>query len=263
VEPEKNTMKYTRNPTPGLRRLAIVMGLALLAGCGAGAGEEEDAPPADMAAYTETLAFCEATEPTGSTAQYGGWSLASPSKYGNPTYDASVLVSPRGADLTVMLHMKVGVHDYRTVNGPFIPAAYMEPEWGMGVQLQGRLPAGAACVRSLAKLTPPPNIPGLPTYGYTLNWTSKWSAAVPVAGVPGAVIDGFEFVSSFAVPDAQPFFILSKTRLASTQGAAICHLAPGAANWDCKAPSVTDMGKDWGLERQGAQAGVYVLAAPR
>lgn len=254
-------MKQIR--TPNLRPLAIVTSLILLAGCGAGAGEEEDAPPADMAAYTETMAFCEADEPTGSTAQYGGWSLTSPSKYGNPTYDASALVSPRGADLTVTVQMKVGVHDYRNVSGPFIPTAYFEPEWGMGVQLQGRLPAGAACVRSLAKLAPPPNIPGFPTYGYTLNWRSKWSSAVPVATVTGAVIDGFEFVSSFAAPTAQTFFILPKTRLASTEGASICYLAPPGTSWDCKTPSVTDLGKNWGLARQGAQAGVYVLAAPK
>jgi len=255
-------MKHTETRGPILRRLAIVISLALLAGCG-GASEEEDAPPADMAAYTETMAFCEATEPTGQAAQQGGWSLTSPSKYGNPSYDASALVSPRGAELTFTVHMKVAVHDYRGVSGSFIPSAYLEPEWGMGVLLDGRVPAGAACVRSLAKLTPPLNIPGLPTYGYTLGWKSKWSPAVPVANVPGAVIDGFEFVSSFAPPDARAVFILSKTRLASTQGTAICYLAPGAANWDCKTPSVTDLGKDWGLARQGAQAGVYVLAAPR
>lgn len=256
-------MKHTQTRGPIARRLAIVIGLALLAGCGA--GEEEDAPPADLAAYTETMAFCEASEPTGSTAQYGGWSLTSPSRYGNPTYDASALVSPRGADLTVTVHMKVGVHDYRDVNGFFIPSAYMEPDWGMGVQLQGRLQAGAACVRSLGKLSPPLNLPGgfhMPDNGYTLSWKSKWSAAVPVANVPGAVIDGFEFVSSFASADAQTFFILSKTRLASTQGAAICYLAPLGTSWDCRTPSVTDLGKDWGLARQGAQAGVYVLAAP-
>lgn len=254
-------MKHTQTRGPIPRRLAITIGLALLAGCGGGGGQE-DAPPADMAAYTETMAFCEGTEPDGQ----GGWSLSSPSKYGNPSYDASALVSPRGAELSFTLQMKVGVHDYRGVNGFFIPSAYMEPEWGMGVQLQGRLPAGAACVRSLGKLTPPLNLPGgfhMPDNGYTLGWKSKWSAAVPVANVPGSVIDGFEFVSSFAPPDAQPFFILSKTRLASTQGAAICYLAPAAANWDCRTPSVTDLGKNWGLARQGAQAGVYVLAAPR
>lgn len=255
-------MKQKHTRAPGLRCLAIIMGLALLAGCGAGA-EEEDAPPADMAAYTETMAFCEATEPTGPAAQPGGLTHSSPSSYGNPTYDASAVVSPRGADLTYTLHMKVAVHDYRGVSGTIFPNAYFEPETGMGVLLDGRVPAGAACVRSLAKLTPPPNIPGLPSYGYTLGWKSKWSAAVPVANVPGAVIDGFEFVSSFTPPDARTVFILSKTRLASTQGAAICYLAPLGTNWDCKAPTVTDLGKNWGLVRQGAQAGVYVLAAPK
>lgn len=254
-------MKYTQNRGPITRRLAITIGLALLAGCGGGGGQE-DAPPADMAAYTETMAFCEGTEPDGQ----GGWSLSSPSKYGNPSYDASALVSPRGAELGFTLQMKVGVHDYRGVSGFFIPSAYMEPEWGMGVQLQGRLPAGAACVRSLGKLTPPLNLPGgfhMPDNGYTLGWKSKWSAAVPVANAPGAVIDGFEFVSSFAAPATQTFFILPKTRLPGTEGASICYLAPLGTSWDCRTPSVTDLGKDWGLGRQGVQAGVYVLAAPR
>lgn len=256
-------MNHTENRSPSLRLLAIVAGLSLLAGCGAGEEEEDGAPPADMALYTETLAFCEASEPTGRAAEYGGSSITSPSKYGNPSYDASALVSPRGAELTIALHMKISVHDYRGVNGFFTPAGYAEPEWGMGVQLQGRLPAGAACVRSLAKITPPLNIPGLPSYGYTFGWKSKWSNAVPVANVPGAVIDGFEFVSSFASTQAQPFFVLSKSRLASTQGTAICYLAPAGSNWDCKAPTVTDLGKDWGLTRQGVQAGVYVLAVPK
>lgn len=192
--------------------------------------------------------------------------MTSPSKYGNPAYDASALVSPRGAELTFALHMKVNVHDYRGANGGFVPPGYAEPEWKMGVQLQTRLPAGAACVRSLAKVAAPLNLPGgfnLPNNGYTLSWKSKWSAAVPVVNVPGAVLDGFEFVSSFTPPDAQSYFVVSKTYLPSAAGASICFLAPTATNWDCRAASVTDMGKDWGLARQGAQAGVFVLAAPK
>ena len=255
-------MNHQHTRKPNLQHLAIVLNLALLAGCGAGAGEEEDAPPADMAAYTETMAFCGVTEPTGQAALHGGLSHTSPSNYGNPTYDASAVVSPRGAELTYTLHMKVPVHDYRGVSGTIIPSGQVEPESGMGVLLGGRVPAGAACVRSLAKLAWPPAIPGVPNYGYTLGWKSRWSAAVPVANVPGAVVDGFEFVSSFTPPDARTFFILSKTRLASTQGASICYLAPAGTSWDCKAPSVSDLGKEWGLVRPGAQAGVYVLAVP-
>lgn len=254
-------MHHKHARTPNLSHLAITIGLAMLAGCGA--GEEEDAPPADMAAYTETMAFCGVAEPGGQAAQPGGLSHTSPSSYGNPAYDASAVVSPRGADLTYTQHMKVAVHDYRGVSGTIIPSGYLEPETGMGVLLDGRMPAGAACVRSLAKLAWPPAIPGVPSYGYTLDWKSKWSAAVPVTNVPGAVVDGFEFVSSFTPPDARTFFILSKTRLASTQGAAICYLAPLGTSWDCKTASVTDLGKDWGLMRQGARAGVYVLAALR
>lgn len=260
-------MKNTNIAGQAWRRIGIGMAVALLAGCG-GVGEEEEASPADTALYTETMAYCDAEEPVGGPAEEGGWSLTSPSKYGNPSYEASALVSPRGAELQFPLHMKVGVNDYRGVSGPVIDVGYREPEWGMGVILHGRLPArAAACVRSLAKRVPVQPAPGLPSqgpvYGSTLSWNSKWAVAVPVASVAGAVLDGFEFVSSFAPAEAQTFFILSKRRLPSAAGMTICHLAPSAASWDCAAAAVTDLGKDWGLVRRGAQAGAYVLAAPR
>lgn len=252
--------------------LGAGMAAAVLAGCGAGADEEgQRDDPVMLAAYKDMIAYCGAEEPVGAPAQEGGWSLTSPSKYGNPTYEASALVSPQGAELQFPLHMRVGVRDYRGVTGPVIPSGYARPEWRMGVILEGRLPAhAAACVISLAKLVPPPYVPTLPgmpqqepVYGYTLDWRSKWATAVPVAGVPGSVIDGFEFVSTFGHAGSRAVFVLPKAQLTSTQGVAICHLAPAAITWDCAVPDVYDQGEDWGIARRGVQAGVYVLAAPR
>lgn len=269
-------MHHTRFVT-GFNRLAwrclgAGMAAAALAGCGAGTDEAADNDdPALLAAYTDTIAYCGAEEPVGASAQEGGWSMTSPSKYGNPSYEASALVSPRGADLLFALQMPVAVRDYRGVSGPVVPSGLAKPAWRMGVMLEERLPArAAACVLSLAKLVPPPFVPTLPgmpapapVYGYTLNWRSKWAPAVPVAGLPGNLIDGFEFVSTFVPGSARAFFALPKERLASTQGVAICHLAPTATSWDCATPDVADQGQEWGMTRRGVRSGVYVLTAPR
>ncbi|MEG0040587.1 MAG: hypothetical protein RR775_21265 [Massilia sp.] len=257
-----------------IARCCLGAGIAAvaLAGCGAGADEEAGQDdPALLAAYTDTIAYCGAEERADASAQEGGWSMTSPSKYGNPSYEASALVSPRGAQLQFALQMPVAVRDYRGATGPVVPSGLAKPEWRMGVILEGRLPArAAACVLSLAKLTTPafvPTLPGMsapaPVYGYTLNWRSKWATAVPVAGVPGDLIDGFEFVSTFVPGSARAFFALPKARLASTQGVAICHLGPTATSWDCATPDVADQGQEWGMTRQGVRPGVYVLTAPR
>lgn len=252
--------------------LATAAGSAVLSGCGGGAGE--DSVPGgsnDPAAYAATLDYCGSVEPTGNSAQPGGWDLTSPHHPGAPLYDVSALVSVGGArgPSSLAPSLLVEVHDYRAVTGSFLPAAYVEPEWKMGI---GFLPVfaarSAACVASLAKLTPTstavapvvgPFNPGT----YTLAWRSKWSMAIPVERLPGKVVDGFEFVSDFVPQAAQVYFNVSKTRLANAQDIAICYLAPEGTQWDCTPAAVADKAKDWQFSRAHGQVGVYVLTAPR
>jgi len=252
-------------------RAAAAIGLAatLLAGCGAGEEDPGTAPVSD-AGYREILAYCGAEEPTGGSAQPGGWGLSPRYHYDSPSYDVTSLVSPAGSTLNEALRVQVDSHDYRGITGTFIGAGYQEPEWKMGVILGTALPARtAACVASLAKVIAPPNLPVIPGVtpprqpGNTLSWRSKWSQAVPVDTVPGAVIDGFEYVSTFDAPGGQAFFILSKTRYATATGLSICYQAPAGGAWDCAAAATSDLGKDWGLARRGVKSGVYVLAVPK
>ena len=253
------------------RRAAIAIGLAatLLAGCGAGEEDTGRAPVSD-AGYREILAYCGAEEPTGGAAQPGGWGLSPRYHYDSPAYDVTSLVSPSGSTLNEALRVQVDDHDYRGITGTFIGAGYQEPEWKMGVILGTALPARtAACVASLAKVIAPPYLPAMPGVtpprqpGNTLSWRSKWSPAVPVDTVPGAVIDGFEYVSTFDAPAGLVFFTLSKSRYANTAGLAICYQPPAGGSWDCAAAETSDLGKDWGVSRRGARSGVYVVAAPK
>lgn len=244
----------------------------LLSGCGAGAGD--DGVPGgnnDPTAYAATLDYCGSVEPTGNSAQPGGWDLTSPHHPGASLYDVSALVSVGGArgPSSLTPSLLVDVHDYRAVTGSFLPAAYVEPEWKMGIGFFSVFAArSAACVVSLAKLMPASTasvpLAGLFNPGtYTVTWRSKWSTAVPVERVPGKVVDGFEFVGNFVPQGGQVYFTISKRRLADAQDIAICYLAPAGTQWDCAPATVADLAKDWQFSRAHGQVGVYVLTAPR
>ncbi len=248
-----------------MARHAAAWGLAgALAGCSGGDGEAP-AGPAQEAAYADTLSYCGAAEPTGGAAAEGGYAQSWPSYYGNPSYDTSVVVSPRGADLFDPIALKIQAHDYRGVAEPIIGPGGFDLAWKMGVILGGRLPArAAACVASLGKLAPSTVIlPGMTQpVGQRLEWRSKWEPRVDMQGLAGAAIDGFEFVSTFGQADGLAAFIEPKTRLAGAQGVSVCRRAPGASGWDCAAAETTDSGAYWTFSRRGVQAGIYVLVAP-
>jgi hypothetical protein len=263
-------MKRThRHILDSLRVLSVAALGAAVSGCGAGA---DDVPTGgnDPAAYAATLDYCGSVEPTGNSAQPGGWDITSPHHSGAPLYDVNALVSAGGAHgpSTLAPVLQVEVRDYRNVPASFLPAAYVEPAWKMGIGfLPVFAPRSAACVAGLAKLTPVAGAGPAPWASspgtYMLSWRSKWSAAIPVERLPGKIVDGFEFVSNFVPQGAQVFFVVSKTRLASTQGVSICYLAPAATQWDCAAAAAADRGKDWQLYRAHGEAGMYVLAAPQ
>lgn len=243
--------------------LAAACCAALLAGCGAGAGTGTPVQAVDAAAYASTLDYCGIKEPSGTAAQ-PGWSLAGATAHlGAPTYDIQTIVSVTGSmeSVPIPVQMQIASRDYRGVTGSLVLPGIVEPNRSMGVVFSGLLPPkSAACVVSLAKLTP---LSGASNVGrYALNWSSKWAANVSFAGVPGAVIDGFEFASTFASADGKAFFFLPKSRIPSTQGVSMCYLAAAGGSWDCSGSSVSDAGSYWSVERTGARAGLYVIAAP-
>jgi hypothetical protein len=246
--------------------LILAVTATLLPGCGGAAGEEQQhgaVAASDVAAYAGTLAYCGSREPVGAEAD--SFDVTWPSHAGPADYDVNAIVSPAGYvnPTGPAQRLQVDIHDYRGVKDTVLKAGYIEPAWKMGISFKpGLSPKSAACVASLGKLTPTPVPPGsFNTAGtYTLAWRSKWASPVPVERVPGVVIDGFELVSNFSPADAVVFFVMAKSRLASTSGVSICYLAPGALQWDCAAASVSDLGTNWGFNRLGSQAGVYVLA---
>ncbi|WP_296947719.1 hypothetical protein [uncultured Massilia sp.] len=260
-------MKQAHDSTMARRAAAWGLAAGLLAGCGGGADDEAQADPALAAAYADTLSYCGATEPTGGAAEEGGYAQSWPSYYGNPSYDTSVVVSPRGAEPLDPIALRIQAHDYRGVSGPIIGPGAFDLAWKMGVVLGARLPArAAACVVSLGKLVPATTIlPGMTQpVGQMLDWRSKWEARVDMRGLPGAVIDGFEFVSTFGQAGGLVAFIEPKARLAASQGASICRRAAAAGGWDCVAASAAGSadGAYWTFTRSGVQAGIYVLVAP-
>jgi hypothetical protein len=246
----------------------VAFSCAALSGCG-GAGTEAVATAAAGvgAGYQDVMSYCGSVAPTGPAAQPGGLETSSPSRMGNPSYEVHALVSPAGVERETAMaqRLQVGIRDYRGVNGPIVPSGLVKPEWKMGIAFLAALPAhSAACVAGLAKLTPPVTVlPGFPAsqpVGYTLSWRSRWSENVPLHDVGGAVVDGFEFVSTFVPLDAQVFFVLPKSRMPVLPALSVCHLAPAAAAWDCAAASGGGTGEDWIVSRPGARPGVYVLA---
>ncbi|MYN05751.1 hypothetical protein [Pseudoduganella aquatica] len=243
--------------------LILVATATLLPGCGGGAGgpEQQQAGVAasDVAAYAATLAYCGSQEPGGSGASADSFEVTWPTHSGPTDYDVNAIVSPAGYinPTGPAQRLQVDIHDYRGAKDTVLKAAYIEPAWKMGIAFQPALaPKSVACVASLGKLTP------IPKGGYTLAWRSKWASAVPVERVPGAVFDGFELVSNFSPANATVFFVMAKSRIASTAGASICYLAPTSQQWDCAAASVNDLGTNWSFNRLSSQEGVYVLTVP-
>lgn len=83
-----------------------------------------------------------------------------------------------------------------------------------------------------------------------------------MAQLSGYQIDGFEFVSNFKPADGQVYFILDKQRYPAPQTFSICYLAPGASEWKCSQPELSDQGMTWHVRMRGLNPGVYVLNAP-
>jgi hypothetical protein len=253
--------------------LAFVVGCAILTGCGGSGGStpsgEAQIRTADRAdEYAATMDYCGSREPTGNSAQPGGWEFSSPSHTSSPVFDVNALVSPAGTSDagSFPLSLQVGDLNYHGVVGNLVLPGSAQPQWKMGMTFSPVLPAkAAACVIGLAKVStvwgPMFDQPGggiAPT-GNSVAWSSSWSASVPVDSLPGKIVDGFEFKSTFIPADSSASFVLSKSSVPSSTGASICYLAPSSSQWDCAAAAAADRGADWAFSRQAGKAGVYVL----
>lgn len=257
-------MKYIRSALRAATVPATFGLVTALAGCGAGIGDAGPAT-ADTGAYADIVDYCGGVEPTNVDARRDGWSVNSRSTASAPFYDVIAIVSVGGASSAVVpVNLGVELHDYRTLSAIYRAPGYAESQAKMGVAFSAVLSArSAACVANLAKLTPVPRLPGDdPVTRYTVAWRSKWAANVPLTGVSGQVIDGFEFVANVELPDATVFFRLPKVRIATGQGMNICYRAPLGASWECAPATVADETGYWSASRHGARAGVYVITTP-
>lgn len=263
-------MKTTTTP---LRKpvIAAVLLAAALSGCGAGTGDE--AVPAATAGDDDAIAaYCAADKPDPSAPARDGWISSSPYLNDNLN-NAATIVAPDGSSTAWAdpIVMKVALNDYRGVSGPLIPKGTVE-RWSMGASIPTLLPRRAvACTTRLSKmvrntqlLVQPGGVPQT-TMTYALTWKSYWDKALPLARLNGYPVDGFEFVGNFTPRDGLAFFVLDKTKFASSTGLSICYLAPGSGNWDCATPAGTDLGYGWQLTRAGIKPGAYMLvsATPR
>lgn len=116
----------------------------------------------------------------------------------------------------------------------------------------------------LVRSSPQPNIPRVPNppVGFRTVWDSYWDRAVPLAGVPGRAVFGFEFVSNFAPSGGEVFFRVGKASVGAPSALSVCFLAPKSLQFSCAHPGVADAGKDWQLSAPTPKQGVYVLVAP-
>ncbi|MEW6022510.1 MAG: hypothetical protein AB1807_10255 [Pseudomonadota bacterium] len=269
---------HTRFPHILLTCFTLPLALGL-AGCGAGADDGEQEPPALLAGVDsgDIVDYCQVdmSRPGGGSGAGNGWVTAT-ELLSNGLNQAATLVSHDGNrsvwDQPVAL--AVPAFDYRHASAQLAVAPGGAASQSMGASFVSLMPQGAvACVTQLTRIryTPPPNFNGIPGWSgadptlpvqlYSLAWTGYWRPDLGLGQLPGTPIDGFELVANFAPREGRAFFKLDKSRFASVQDAVVCHQAPASAAWDCAAPVVTDLGGAWQLVRANLQPGAYVLVA--
>lgn len=167
------------------------------------------------------------------------------------------------------LRLGSSVNDYRGFNAAGNTVgigAAAAPRLGMGLLVEPRFDdQAAACVKPVSVLRSRQIL--LPGSGWvqskTLSWESRQAEALPMQSLPGAALDGFEFVTNYLPLEGRVFFALAKSQLADAQAAQLCHLAPGAGSWRCFKPQLRDGGELWELTASQAHPGVYVLVSSK
>lgn len=270
-----------QTPTP-MTLLSAGLSL-LLAACGGGAGlpDSEERLPVAAVDRQQTAAvrdYCAIGAPLrqAASADDAGFSY----QPGSPWHAGAGLMlavssvyawgrtDTQGGGGFDVLRLGTPVNDYRS----FDPSATLgigaapSQRLGMGLLVEPRFDdQAAACVKPVTVVRYRQVL--LPGSGWvqlrSLGWESMQAETVPVQTLPGAALDGFEFVANYLPLEGRVFFALAKNQLADPQAAQLCHLAPGAGAWRCLRPQLRDGGDLWELTAPEARPGVYVLVSSR
>jgi hypothetical protein len=276
-------MIYSNRPVSGF---AVVLLSLTAAGCGGGGSDQSTSAPAP-APVSPAM-----TQSFNDIAQYCGVSTRLPSSDTSTTVSVGSFSAQRDPDPRLSTYaalsaignvadpksplyaanLRLDTQDYRQSTLPpgfvRVSVGTADGSTGKGVVVVLDLPAGGiVCAAPAAwyKSNPPAIDPGTGRIstdtGATLHWESRDGAPLPVASLPGYAVDGFELVTNFAVKGSPVFFVERKRDMADPVNAQICRLSSPTKAWDCKKPTVADLGANWSFTLQGATAGTYVLTS--
>lgn len=242
--------------------LSILPCALLLGACGGAGGSDGEArgPAADASLFVPMAEYCGIKSPETSSVTGEGWDAA-PTALNGYRYTASSLRSLAGSSQALEggLALNLDINDYRGSGA--LPSGTVssgvgaaDPAWVMGARIPTVLaPRSIACTVHLSKLRN--------NYTQPAGWSTYWHASLPLAQLPGHLVDGFEFVSNFTPADSVIYFVLDKERYGNLQAPSLCYLAPRQTQWDCAAASLADAGKRWEVRATGLRAGAYALVS--
>ena len=247
---------------------AAALAAALLAaGCGGGGAEGEDeadpqpASPAMVASFNTLAPYCgvDAVLPTSSMDVTLDTSLQRTVLRSGVAQQATAAYALNGFRLfdDEPSSLRIDIDDRRGLGtGRYVDRGSYDAGTGMGVLLFPSMPGGGlTCVRGASWLMPVPGSDGLKT----LRWSSRSLDTLPMANLPGAPIDGFEWLANYAVPsNSAAWFILRKTAVDAAV-VQVCRRTGEATDWRCTRPLVTPRGEDWVFTNEAPEPGVYLL----
>lgn len=255
-----------------LKRFVTLLGVILsstsMVACGGGdEGASAPALGATSLAMTATLhEYCEVTTPLTSPKSgesgldYAAWNTWN--NGGLTQTSGSVYAWGRAESSTLgVLTLQTNYLNYVGVVGSTLTSS---GDTSMGVALSDVLPDQAVgCVRSVAR---PIFVTNWTGSGWLwsvadVHWYGRDTGALAVADLPGTPRNGFEFAANFEVSAEQGFvnFDVPRSEMPDPSAARICQQRSGESRWDCKTPTVLDLGLNWSLRLPGVKPGVYVL----
>lgn len=240
--------------------LASLLCAVLLGACGGVVGGDGEArgPAADASLFVPMAEYCGIKSPETRSVTGEGWDAA-PTFMNGYRYTASSLRSLAGSSQALEggLALNLDINDYRGAVADGMVATLPgagDPAWVMGARIPTVLaPRAIACTVHLSKLRN--------DYTRPAGWSTYWHASLPMAQLPGHLIDGFEFVSNFTPADSSLYFVLDKARYGNVQAPSLCYLAPQKTQWECAAATLADAGARWEVRATGVRAGAYALVS--
>lgn len=240
--------------------IASLLSALLLGACGGTGGSDGEArgPAAEASLFVPMAEYCGIKSPETRSVTGEGWDAA-PTFMNGYRYTASSLRSLAGSSQALEggQALNLDINDYRGVVADGMVATLpgaADTAWVMGARIPTVLaPRSIACTVHLSKLRN--------NYTQPAGWSTYWHASLPMAQLPGHLIDGFEFVSNFTPADSAIYFVLDKERYGNLQAPSLCYLAPHKTQWECAAVSLVDAGKRWQVHAAGLRAGAYALVS--